>query len=71
MKNLSEKLGRRIVQLRVERSLTQEKLAYECGLKSKGYLSEIESGKKIPSLKVLIKIAERLDVDIKELFIFK
>lgn len=57
----AKQLGRRNRQLREERSLTQEKLAYECGW-SKSYLSEIEAGKKLQSLTALGEFADRLGV---------
>lgn len=47
--------------------MTSEKLAYENDI-SKGYMSDIENGKKLPSLRMLSQIAGALDVDIKELF---
>ena len=43
------------------KNLTQEKLSEISGI-SKDYLSEIERGKKTPSIKRLIKIAEALDI---------
>ena len=67
MNKLAKRNGSRIVKLRNSQKLTQEKLAYENGI-SKGYLSDIEKGNKLPSLSVLEQIADRLGVDIKELF---
>lgn len=67
MKSLSKRIGAKITLIRNKRGLTLEKLAYENDI-SKGYLSELESGKKLPSLKMLERIAEALEVDIKELF---
>ena len=67
MNKLAKRIGSRIVKLRNSQKLTQEKLAYENGI-SKGYLSDIEKGNKLPSLSVLEQIADRLGVDIKELF---
>lgn len=64
---LAKRIGKRLTILRQERGLTAERLAYENGV-SKGYLSDIENGKKLPSLKMLEKIAKALKVDIKELF---
>lgn len=64
----AKQLGRRIRQLREERGLTQEKLAYECGW-SKSYLSEIEAGKKLPSLSALGEFADRLGVPAFDLLI--
>jgi transcriptional regulator with XRE-family HTH domain len=55
-------IGRRIRALRCEAELTQEKLAYESDLGSKGYLSDIEQGLALPTVKTLRVLAERLDV---------
>ena len=52
---------------RKQQNLTQEKLSELCGI-STDYLSEIERGKKIPSLKRLIKIAETLNVPMSKFF---
>ena len=50
------------------KNLTQEKLSEISGI-SRDYLSEIERGKKTPSIKRLIKIAEALDIDVYKFFI--
>jgi transcriptional regulator with XRE-family HTH domain len=67
---LARKLGERIVSLRTEVGITQEKLAWEADIGSKGYLSRIESGQRSPSLEVLARLAERLGVEVRDLFIF-
>lgn len=67
MSKLSKRLGKRISQERRKKNLTTEKLAYENGI-SKGYLSDIENGKKLPSIKMLERIADALEVDISILF---
>lgn len=50
--------------------ITQEKLAWEAGLTSKGYLSRIESGQRLPSLETLEALARRLGVEVRDLLIF-
>ncbi len=50
--------------LREYRHLTQEELAEKTGGISLVYISDIESGKKSGSVKVLKAIAESLDVDL-------
>jgi transcriptional regulator with XRE-family HTH domain len=52
-------LGPKIRQLRERAGLSQMELAPLIGLKesSKGYISEIESGKKIPQAEMILKIA--------------
>lgn len=51
---------------RKKRNLTQVQLAILL-YTTTGYIYEIESGKKVPSLKMLYKLAEKLDVCPKEL----
>ena len=67
---LAAKIGSRIRSLREGLSLTQEKLAYESGLKSKGHLSGIENGLVLPTLQTLTTLAERLDVELFDLLTF-
>jgi len=67
MDKLALRIGKRLSYWREKRGLTMEKFAYEHDI-SKGYVSEIEAGKKLPSLKMLEKMAEALEIDIKELF---
>lgn len=67
---LAKRLGARIIELRHERALTQERLAWEAGLKSKGYLSRIERGERLPTLDVCARLAHRLGVEVRDLFIF-
>lgn len=59
-------LGARIRSLREEAKLTQEGLAWDCDL-DKSYLSQIEAGKRLPSLTVLAQLAERLEVEVADL----
>lgn len=66
---LAAKVGARIRELRVAQKLTQEKLAYEADL-SKGHLSGIEKGLVRPTIETLASIAERLEVDLLDLFTF-
>lgn len=67
---LAEKIGRRIRSLRQAVNITQEKLAYEGGLRSKGHLSGIENGRILPTLSTLALLAERLDVELLDLVTF-
>ena len=64
---LAKRIGKKISDSRRKQGMTSEKLAYENGI-SKGYLSDIENGKKLPSIKMLAQIADALGIDIKELF---
>ncbi len=67
MHPLAKKLGTRIRELRKKEKVTSEKFAYENGI-SKGYLSDIENGKRLPTLEMLDKIAKALGVPLRELF---
>lgn len=67
--SLARQIGRRLRELREEQGVTQEKLAYECG-RSKSFLSEIEAGKKLPSLSTLADFAARLGVRPFDLLVF-
>lgn len=60
------KFGAGLVERRRARKLNQEQFAAEAGI-SKAYLSQIEAGKRLPSLAMLIDIAEALDVELREL----
>lgn len=63
---IKKKIGKRIKYLRTARGLTIEKLAFENDL-AKGNLSEIEKGLIDPQLSTLARIAEGLDVTLKDL----
>jgi transcriptional regulator with XRE-family HTH domain len=67
---VAAKIGSRIRVLREEHGLTQEKLAYEGGLSSKGHLSGIEKGLVRPTIHTLVLLAERLQVDLLDLVTF-
>lgn len=67
MSQLARKLGKKISELRRRGGLTSEKLAYESGV-SKGYLSDVENGRRLPSLKFLEKLAKSLEVEIRDFF---
>lgn len=67
--NIYDYLGKRIKHLRESKNLTQEKLAELSGL-SIDYIGKIEVNINRPGLQGLIKIANALNVHIKELFDF-
>lgn len=45
--------------------MTQERLAWECEL-DKGYLSQLEAGKRVPSVPVLFDLAHKLGVEVAD-----
>lgn len=55
--------------IRAYHDLSQSQLCSELGI-SNSYLSEIESGKKSPSLDLLKKYSERFDVPVSSLIFF-
>lgn len=63
---LARRLGARIRALRTEAGLTQERLAWDCDL-AKPYLSQIEAGKRLPSVGVLALIARRLNCELSDI----
>jgi transcriptional regulator with XRE-family HTH domain len=59
---LSLRVGARIKHLREEQGLTQEALAWESAIQSKGHLSNIEAGLVRPTLHTIKHLADRLGV---------
>ena len=60
-------LGKRIRYLRKQKGYSQEDLALECEI-NKNYLSDLERGRRNPSLLILDKVAKGLGVTLEELF---
>lgn len=69
MSDIKAQLGARIKELRKSKNITQEELVELIGSDTNN-LSRIENGKKFMSAEKLSKIANALNVDIKELFDF-
>lgn len=69
MRSTKELLAIRIKQLRKSRGLTQEKLAELIGRDTK-HISKLEIAGSYPSIETLERIANVLDVEIKEIFNF-
>ena len=67
MTDISKKIGRRIRELRQDRGLSQEQLAFEADL-HRAYIGQIERGEKNIGVRNLEKIAKALKVSMKELF---
>jgi transcriptional regulator with XRE-family HTH domain len=56
-------IGDRLKQLRKEKNLSQQALAKKLGTSS-GYISELESGKKLPGTELLLSLKREYDVDL-------
>lgn len=63
------KFGKKLKKLREDRGLTQEALALAIDV-DKSYIRRIEREERNPNLKVIISIANDLNVPIKSLFDF-
>lgn len=62
------RLGKEISRIRKEKDLSQDDLALDCYI-DRSNLAEIEEGKVNPSLKVLCKISEGLNIQLCQLFV--
>ena len=67
--NIKTLFGLRIKELRKAKSLSQDSLAEKADISSK-YVSRIEMGQHFPTINTLIKLAEVLDVELKDFFEF-
>lgn len=62
-----EQLGMRIKYLRKQRKWSQEDLAFEAGV-NKNYISDLENGRRNPSLDILERIAVAFGISLADLF---
>ncbi len=60
---ICERVGQNLLRLRSKRHLSLDALARQCGV-SRAMLAQIESGRSVPSIKVLCKIAKGLKVSV-------
>lgn len=67
MNRISETVGSQIRILRQERGISQEKLALIAGVNT-SYVGQIERGIRSPTIDMLDKIAQALEVNVVELF---
>lgn len=65
--SIQVEFGKRIRYLREKKRISQEELAFRCNL-NKNYISDIERGTRNPTLKVIEKLAEGLEIKLNELF---
>jgi transcriptional regulator with XRE-family HTH domain len=61
-------LPSKVRRFRILRNISQEQLAEKVNIHPT-YISRIESGKKLPTLPILCKIADILDVNLYEIFV--
>ena len=60
----------RIKEIRLKRNMSQEELSKLSSV-SASYISELESNSKMPTILTLCKLAEALQVEVTELYIYK
>ena len=61
MKSESEKLGKNLKRIRVEKTISQGDIARTFGV-SRGFISNIENGKTNPTLTTITKLAKAVGV---------
>lgn len=67
IRKLRNSIGRKVKSLRIERGLSQEKLAEYVNM-SREHISCIERGKNLANTETLYYLAKFFDIDIKEFF---
>ena len=70
MEKISDQLGNRIRQYRLQKGLTQEALALSSGI-NVSFLGDVERGIKKPSIETLEKLLNALHVTFQEFFDFE
>ena len=65
--DLLVKIGERIKEIRLKKSMSQNDLAMECNFE-KASMSRIESGQTNPTVRTLSKICNALDITMVDLF---
>jgi transcriptional regulator with XRE-family HTH domain len=66
MNESAKKLGGNMKRIRLEKGMTQGDICRKLGL-DRAYISNLENGKKNPTLETIEKIAKALDIQIEEL----
>jgi len=64
---MMQRFGEKLRTLRGRRGLTMRELADALGFRSHGYIGDLESGRKHPSLDLAVKIADFFDVSLDQL----
>jgi transcriptional regulator with XRE-family HTH domain len=61
------RFGEKLRSLRLKRGLTMRELADALNFKSHGFIGDLESGRKYPSLDLAVKIADYFGVTVDQL----
>jgi transcriptional regulator with XRE-family HTH domain len=66
-KNPPRNFGRKLNYLRLQNGLTLQELARQLGHSAHGYISELESGKKVPTVEFVLKVSDLFGVPTDQL----
>ena len=62
-----QRFGEKLRALRIQRGLTLKELAYKLGHTAHGYISELENGKKPPTIEIVLNVARLFHVTTDQL----
>jgi transcriptional regulator with XRE-family HTH domain len=62
-----KRFGEKLRTLRKRSGMTMRELAYELGLRSHGYIGDLEKGRRKPSLELAIKMADLFELSLDQL----
>lgn len=65
--SIATEIGLLIRQIRTDKGLSQEDLAFNCEL-HRTYIGSLERGEKVPTILTLEKISNALEISLSELF---
>lgn len=66
MKSISQKLGKNLKSIRLEKKMSQGDICRKLGM-DRGYISKVENGLKNPTIGNIEKLAKALGVSVDEL----
>jgi transcriptional regulator with XRE-family HTH domain len=66
-KAIIQRFGEKLHALRVAQGLTLDELARALGYRAHGYMSELEAGKKLPTVEFTVIVARFFDVTLDQL----
>lgn len=67
MNNIKQKIGERIKEVRVEKRLSQEAVAYNAGIE-RSFMTHIENGRRNVSVETLEKVLTGLEISFSDFF---
>lgn len=67
MENIKQKIGERIKEVRVEKKLSQEAVAFNAGIE-RSFMTHIENGRRNVSVETLKKVLTGLEISFSDFF---